>query len=77
MAGTAGVFDAQRNKLKFELKDDGPASVQEWQIAIWKMLLQPRPDRTLQETIFRSVMAYLDNLASYQASHHAGSSGQP
>lgn len=70
MSGTVPALQ-ERQVLKLDLKQASTASVVEWRTAMYQMLSKPRPDRALQETMYRSIMAYLDNLAAYQAYHHA------
>jgi hypothetical protein len=75
MAGNSGVFESEKNKLVLILAKPNLATAKEWRTAIWMMISQPRTDRSLQETIYRSVMGYIDNLQSYKASHHIASPG--
>ena len=75
MAGNSGVFESEKNKLVLILAKPNLATAKEWRTAIWIMISQPRTDRSLQETIYRSVMGYIDNLQSYKASHHIASPG--
>ena len=73
MAGDTGEAEsALKQKLKLTLKDPSNASAQEWKAAMWGMVSETtRADRGVQETVWRGVMAYLERLTAFQASHYA------
>ena len=72
MAGEAGEAASGFKKLKLVLKDPGNASAQQWKDAMWRMLVDStRSDRGVQETIWRGIMAYVERLSVFQASHYA------
>jgi hypothetical protein len=70
MAGEPGEAEsALKQKLKLTPNDPGNASAQKWKDAMWTVLSETtRADRGIQETIWRSFMAYIERLTAFQAS---------
>ena len=69
---TGEAESALKQKLKLTLKDPANASAQEWKNEMWTMVSETtRADRGIQETVWRSVMAYIERLTAFQASHYA------
>ena len=74
MASHSGDEVVTHKKLKLTMQNAAKASAQEWKQAWWGMISETtRNDRGVQETVFRSIMAYIEKLTSFLANFYATS----